>query len=49
MRSTIGQLGDLMAAVTGRSLVEHFYTEAIDALTGRLRASAIELALYLHP
>jgi putative nucleotidyltransferase with HDIG domain len=48
MRATIGELGDLMAAVTGRSLVEHFYSEAIDSLTGRLRSSAIELALYLH-
>jgi putative nucleotidyltransferase with HDIG domain len=48
MRATIGELGDLMAAVTGRSLVEHFYSEAVDSLTGRLRASAIELALYLR-
>jgi hypothetical protein len=46
MRGTIAQLAELMEAVTGRSLVEHFYGEAIDALTGRLRASATELALY---
>jgi hypothetical protein len=46
MRATIGQIGDLMAAVTGRSLVEHFYRESIEALTGRLRASAVELALF---
>jgi hypothetical protein len=48
MRATIGQLGELMAAVTGRSLVEHFYREAIESLTGRLRSSAVELRLYHH-
>jgi putative nucleotidyltransferase with HDIG domain len=48
MRATIGQLGDLMSAITGRSLVEHFYRESIESLTGRLRASAVELALYRH-
>jgi putative nucleotidyltransferase with HDIG domain len=46
MRATIAQLGDLMAAVTGRSLVEHFYGEAVEALTERLRASAFDLSLY---
>jgi len=46
MRATIKELGDLMAEVTGRSLVEHFYGEAIESLTGRLRASAAELGLY---
>jgi hypothetical protein len=46
MRATVAQLGDLMAAVTGRSLVEHFYGEALEALTERLRASAFDLALY---
>jgi putative nucleotidyltransferase with HDIG domain len=49
MRAMIGQMGDLMAEITGRSLVEHFYREAIGSLTGRLRASALELALYRHP
>jgi putative nucleotidyltransferase with HDIG domain len=46
MRATIAQLGDLMAAVTGRSLVEHFYGEAVEALTERLRTSAFDLGLY---
>jgi putative nucleotidyltransferase with HDIG domain len=46
MRSTIGQLGDLMATVTGHSLVEHFYSEAVESLTDRLRASAADLELY---
>jgi putative nucleotidyltransferase with HDIG domain len=46
MRATIAQLGDLMAAVTGRSLVEHFYSESVEALTERLRASAFDLKLY---
>ncbi|HEY5275336.1 MAG TPA: hypothetical protein VIK38_02160, partial [Coriobacteriia bacterium] len=49
MRVTISQLGDLMAAVTGRSLVEHFYSEAVEALTERLRASAFDLNLYRQP
>jgi putative nucleotidyltransferase with HDIG domain len=48
MRATIAQLSDLMSAITGRSLVEHFYREAIESLTGRLRASAVELSLYRH-
>ncbi len=48
MRSTLGQLGDLMSAVTGRSLVEHFYSESVEGLTERLRGSAFELALYRH-
>jgi putative nucleotidyltransferase with HDIG domain len=46
MRVTLSHLGELMAAVTGHSLVEHFYTEATEALTDRLRASASELHLY---
>jgi putative nucleotidyltransferase with HDIG domain len=46
MRATIGQLGELMATVTGHSLVEHFYSEAVESLTDRLRASAADLALY---
>jgi hypothetical protein len=46
MRATIAQLGELMAAVTGRSLVEHFYAETVDAMTERLRAAAVELELY---
>ena len=49
MRTMISQLGDLMAAVTGRSLVEHFYSEAVEALTERLRASAFDLNLYRQP
>jgi putative nucleotidyltransferase with HDIG domain len=49
MRATLSQLGDLMAAVTGRSLVEHFYSEAVEALTERLRASASDLDLYRQP
>ncbi len=49
MRATVGQLGELMAQVTGRSLVEHFYGEAIESLTGRLRASALVLELYRRP
>jgi hypothetical protein len=48
MRATLGQLGDFMAAVTGRSLVEHFYSEAVEALTERLRAAAFDLELYRH-
>jgi hypothetical protein len=48
MRTTLWQLGDFMAAVTGRSLVEHFYIEAVDGLTERLRTAAIELGLYGH-
>jgi hypothetical protein len=46
MRATIAQLGELMSAVTGRSLVEHFYAETVDAMTERLRTAAIELQLY---
>ncbi|HEY5468489.1 MAG TPA: HD domain-containing phosphohydrolase [Coriobacteriia bacterium] len=49
MRVTISQLGDLMATVTGRSLVDHFYSEAVEALTERLRASAFDLNLYRQP
>lgn len=49
MRSMVGQLGECMAAVTGRSLVEHFYSEAIEALTERLRSSAVTLELYRRP
>ncbi|HEY5506175.1 MAG TPA: HD domain-containing phosphohydrolase [Coriobacteriia bacterium] len=49
MRATILQLGESMAAVTGRSLVEHFYIETVDGLTERLRSAAIELELYRRP
>ena len=49
MRATISQLGDLMVTVTGRSLVDHFYSEAVEALTERLRASAFDLSLYRQP
>jgi hypothetical protein len=49
MRATILQLGEFMAAVTGRSLVEHFYIEAVDGLTERLRSAAVELELYRRP
>jgi len=46
MRTTVWQLGEFMAAVTGRSLVEHFYIETVDGLTERLRIAAVELSLY---
>jgi len=46
MRRVIGYLGDSMAAITGRSLVDHFYGEAVEALTERLRRSAGEIGLY---
>jgi putative nucleotidyltransferase with HDIG domain len=46
MRRVIAHLGDLMADVTGRSLVDHFYTEAIESLTERLRHSVFDLRLY---
>jgi putative nucleotidyltransferase with HDIG domain len=46
MREAVGHMGHLMAAVTGRSLVEHFYSEAVEGLTERLRGSATELGLY---
>jgi putative nucleotidyltransferase with HDIG domain len=49
MRAMVGQLGELMAQVTGRSLVEHFYGEAIESLTERLRSSAVTLELYRRP
>jgi putative nucleotidyltransferase with HDIG domain len=46
MYAVLGQLGELMASVTGRSLVEHFYIEAVDSLTERLRVAAVELELF---
>ena len=46
MRASIAQLGDLMAEVTGRSLVDHFYGEAVESLTDRLRPTTFDLALY---
>jgi hypothetical protein len=46
MRHTVGHLGDLMAAVTGRSLVDHFYGEAVESLTERLQHTADDLGLY---
>jgi hypothetical protein len=49
MRAIILQLGESMAAVTGRSLVEHFYIETVDGLTERLRSAAIEIELYRRP
>jgi HD-GYP domain-containing protein (c-di-GMP phosphodiesterase class II) len=49
MRAIILQLGEFMAAVTGRSLVEHFYIETVDGLTERLRSAAVELELYRRP
>lgn len=46
MRRVIAHLGDQMAAVTGRSLVDHFYGEAVESLTERLRHSVFDLGLY---
>jgi putative nucleotidyltransferase with HDIG domain len=46
MRAFVGRLGDLMARVTGRSLVDHFYGESVQGLTERLRRTALDLALY---
>lgn len=46
MRGVIGHIGDAMATVTGRSLVDHFYGEAVDGLTERLRRSASDIGLY---
>jgi putative nucleotidyltransferase with HDIG domain len=49
MRRVIAKLSDLMSAVTGRSLVDHFYGEAVESLTERLRQSVFELKLYGRP
>jgi putative nucleotidyltransferase with HDIG domain len=46
MRRVIAYLGDQMATVTGRSLVDHFYSEAVESLTERLRRSVSEIELY---
>lgn len=48
MRAVIRKLGGLMEVVTGRNLVDHFYGEAVEALTERLRQTAQQLALYRH-
>ena len=46
MRIVLGRLTTLMSVVTGPSLVDHFYGEAVDSLTERLRGIAQGLALY---
>jgi hypothetical protein len=46
MRIVLGRLTTLMSVVTGPSLVDHFYGEAADSLTERLRGTARGLALY---
>jgi putative nucleotidyltransferase with HDIG domain len=46
MRDVVARIGDDMSSLTGRSLVDHFYGEAVDGLTERLRRSASEIGLY---
>ncbi len=46
MRVVLGRLSTLMSVVTGPSLVDHFYGEAVESLTERLRGTAHGLALY---
>lgn len=49
MRDVLGRLSSLMSVVTGPSLVDHFYGEAVESLTERLRGTAQGLALYRRP
>jgi putative nucleotidyltransferase with HDIG domain len=49
MRAVLGRLSTVMSAVTGPSLVDHFYGEAVESLTERLRGTAKGLALYRRP
>ena len=49
MRVVLARLATLMPVVTGPSLVDHFYGEAVEALTERLRGTARGLALYRRP
>jgi putative nucleotidyltransferase with HDIG domain len=49
MRLVIAHVGDLMTSVTGRSLVDHFYSEAVESLTGRLQQTVSNLELYRRP
>lgn len=49
MRDVLARLSGLMAVVTGPSLVDHFYGEAVDSLTERLRGTAHGLELYRRP
>ena len=49
MRAVLARLATLMSVVTGPSLVDHFYGEAVEALTGRLRGTAKGLVLYRRP
>jgi putative nucleotidyltransferase with HDIG domain len=46
MRLVLDRLSVLMSVVTGPSLVDHFYSEAVESLTERLRGTARGLALY---
>lgn len=46
MRMVLGKLASLMSVLTGPSLVDHFYGEAVESLTERLRGTARGLALY---
>ena len=49
MRDVLGRLSCLMSVVTGPSLVDHFYGEAVESLTERLRGTAHGLSLYRRP
>jgi len=49
MRDVLGRLSRQMSVVTGPSLVDHFYGEAVESLTERLRGTAQGLALYRRP
>jgi HD-GYP domain-containing protein (c-di-GMP phosphodiesterase class II)/HAMP domain-containing protein len=46
MRQAIRHLAELMAASTGASLVDHFYEEAVEGLSERMRRLANDLGLY---
>ncbi len=46
MRATLAHLSSSMGSATGRTLVDHFHDEALDALSLRMRRLAQDLNLY---